>query len=589
MVGVAVNASAQLAARQEPAVKVLVLPFMAASTDSALSITLADAVRDRVSALTKNKIMVVPKAKLCEALSASGFPCNGLLDDQQARQLARFLQVNAYVTGTLEKNGTALAARVRVIDIGSAGMAASFTATNGNPGTPAALADTIAQRVANVIRGSELVRECDTERRKSQFARARAAAQKALAIDPNNAAAHLCVAYIYESQRMPVDSIIAESQRALAGDSCNTTAWENIARGYQQKGDTLKAVEAFIHQLCGEPRNTSKRLGIAQLLRQMKEYQRAVDVLDEGLKVSAGDPQLLELKTTICIEGSLYRCALDGLMAKAQHDSSLLTDSSFLKVAIGAAQQVADTQALIKLTGAAMRSFPTNASYIRARASAFEMGGMHDSAMAYYKKALQLDPNDISTSLQIAKTIIDRATWDTAGSKDTAAVRPRRAAFAASLDSARAYLRAGLASPDSTQRLAAAVIMLTGGSKLAQAGAYDRAYVWLDTLLQVVAPKSSADTVGPRFQVRVNASFWYGLSSVLTLNKEYQEMTKAKGPGRCEQARAVFDRLTRTKASLMLGRRVHPPTADQMLGFVRQYEAAKPQVQRAFKCNPALN
>jgi tetratricopeptide (TPR) repeat protein len=589
MVGVAVTASAQLAARQEPAVKVLVLPFMAASPDSALSITLADAVRDRVAALTKNKILVVPKAKLCEALSASGFPCNGLLDDQQARQLARFLQVNAYVTGTLEKNGTALLARTRVIDIGSAGMATSFTATNGNPGTPAALADAIAQRVANVVRASEAVRECDNERRKSQFARARAAAQKALVLDPTNAAAHLCIAYIYESQRMPVDSIIAESERALAGDSLNGTAWENIARGYQQKGDTLKAIEAFIHQLAGEPRNTSKRLGIAQLLRQMKQYQRAVEVLDEGLKVSAGDPQLLELKTTICIEGSLYRCAVDGLMAKAQHDSSLLADSSFLKVAIGAAQQVSDTQALIKLTGAAMRSFPNNASFVRARASAFEMGGMHDSAMAIYKKALQLDPNDVSTSLQIAKTIIDRAVWDTAGSKDTAAVRPRRVAFAASLDSARAYLRPGLMSSDSTQRLAAAVIMLTGGSKLAQAGAYDRAYVWLDTLLQVVAPKSSADTVGPRFQVRLNASFWYGLSSVLTLNREYQEMTKAKGPTRCDQARSVFDRLTRTKAALTLGRRVHPPTADQMLGFVRQYEAAKPQVQKAFKCKPALN
>ena len=589
MVGVAVTASAQLAARQEPAVKVLVLPFMAASQDSALSITLADAVRDRISALTKNKVMVVPKAKLCEALSASGFPCNGLLDDQQARQLARFLQVNAYVTGTIEKNGTSLVARVRVIDIGSAGMAASFTATNGNPGTPAALADTIAQRVAAVVRASESVRECDTERRKSQFARARAAAQKALALDPNNAAAHLCIAYIYESQRMPVDSILAESQRALAGDSLNGTALENIARAYQQKGDTLKAIETFIQQLRGEPRNTNKRLGIAQLLRQMKQYQRAVEVLDEGLKVSAGDPQLLELKTTICIEGSLYRCALDGLMAKAQHDSSLLADSSFLKVAIGAAQQVSDTQALIKLTAAAMRSFPSNASYVRARASAFELGGMHDSALYYYKKALQLEPNDVSTSLQIAKIIIDRAVWDTAGSRDTAAVRPRRVAFAASLDSARAYLRTGFGSADSTQRLAAAVIMLTGGSKLAQAGAYDRAYVWLDTLLQVVAPRSQADTVGPRFQVRVNASFWYGLSSVLTLNKEYQEMTKAKGPTRCDQARAVFDRLTRTKAALTLGRRVHPPTAEQMLGFVRQYEAAKPQVQRAFKCKPALN
>src|SRR5256885_6842449 len=48
-------------------------------------------------------------------------------------------------------------------------------------------------------------------------------------------------------------------------------------------------------------------------------------------------------------------------------------------------------------------------------------------------------------------------------------------------------------------------------------------------------------------QVRINASFWYGLSSVLTLNGPYQTMTKAKGAARCPDARAVFDRLTRTK------------------------------------------
>ena len=66
-------------------------------------------------------------------------------------------------------------------------------------------------------------------------------------------------------------------------------------------------------------------------------------------------------------------------------------------------------------------------------------------------------------------------------------------------------------------------------------------------------------------------------------------MTEAPKPRRCEEARAVFDRLTRTKNALLLGRRVHPPTADQMLGFVSQYEKAKPQVQKSFKCSPPLN
>ena len=593
-IGAAVPAAAQqLAAPQQPTVRLLVLPFQAAPADSAMSIAVSDAVRDRVNALVKNKVMVVPKTKLCEALAQSGFPCNGLLDDQQARQLARFLQVHAYSTGSFTKNGTNLIANVEMLDIGSSGISGRFSTSNGNPGTAAGLAETIAQRIASVVRISEPVRNCNDERKKGSFNRARAEAQKALTLDPNSTGAWLCIATIYEAQRMPIDSIIAANERALKGDSLNGTALENLAQRNMQKGDTLKAMEYYIRQLQGEPRNNQKRLGVAQQLRQMKQYDRSVALLDDGLKVMPGDAQLLDMKLTICTEANNYRCASDVWMAKVQHDTAMLADTTVLKPAIGAAQQASDTAALDKFTAAAYRHFPNNVSYIRARAGAFELAGRTDSAMGYYKKALALEPNDVGTSLQIAKAMVDAAVWDTAAANripksDTASLNRLRASFAVKVDSAKPYLRPGLTSPDSTQRLAAAVIMLTAGSKLAQAGAYPAAYGWLDSLLTMIAPRTAADTLGPKQQVRINASFWYGLSSVLTLNGPYQEMTKVKGNARCPAAHAVFDRLTRTKTALQLGRRVHPPTADQMLGFVAQYERAKPSVQRAYKCSPSL-
>jgi len=592
-IGVAISAPAQqLAAPQQPTVRLLILPFMAASADSATSIALADAIRDRVNQLVKSKVLVVPKAKLCEALAQSGFPCNGLLDDQQAKQLARFLQVHAYVTGTFVKNGANLTADVQMVDISSSGITGRFTATNGNPGTAAALAEEIAQKIATTVRLSEQIRACNEDRKKGQFTRARADAQKALAIDPNSTAAWLCIATIYEAQRMPPDSMIAANERALKGDSLNGTALQNLGQLYQQKGDTLKAMEAFIQQLRGEPRNTQKRLQIAQELRKIKQHDRAIALLDEGLKVMPGDAQLLDMKLTICTEASNFRCALDVWVAKFEHDSAAGGDTTFLKPALGAAQQVADTQVLLKFTEAAIRHFPNNPVYIRARAGALELAGKSDSALVYYKKALAVDPKDVATSLQIAKALIDAAVWDTATANrlkgDTAALNRVRASFAQKVDSARPYLRPGITSPDSTQRLAASVIMLTGGSKLAQAGANDRAYAWLDTVLTIVAPKTPADTLGPRQQIRISASFWWGISSVLTLNVPYQEMTKAKGAARCVQARAFFDRLARTKSTLLLGRRVSPPFADQMLGYVAQYEKTKPSVQAAFKCKPPL-
>ena len=596
MLGVATTAAAQLAAPQAPSQRLLVMPFQASAADSAGAIALSDAVRDRLTALAKNKVLVVPKAKLCEALKASGFPCDGLLDEQQAKQLARFLQVHSYMTGVYTKKGATLQADVHLIDIASSGISGTFTISDANPGTTAALAELIAQRIAGIVRLSEPIRNCNEERRLQKFAGARREANKALAVDPNSTGAWLCIATVYEAQRMPIDSVIVASQRALKGDSCNGTAWENIARGYQQKGDTTKMVDAFISQLCAEPRNISKYLGIAQLLRQQKDFNKAVEVLDRGLKVAPGDTQLLDLKLTICTEAGNYRCSSQVFLTKAQHDTAQLSDTAFLKPAIGAGQQASDTAALIFFTSAAVQRFPNNVSFVRARAGAFELAGNTDSALVYYKKALAVDANDVATSLQIAKILIDRAVYDTAlarklrEAKDTVGLRRLQEAFATRVDSARPYLRPGLNAPDSTQRLAAAVIMLTGGSKIAQAQAYPGAYPWLDTLLQVVAPRNPADTAGPKQQVRVNASFWFGLSSVLTLNPMYQDMAGEKRKAQqCPKARAVFDRVARSKSALLLGRRVHPPTADQMLGFVTQYEKSKQSVQRAFKCSPALN
>ena len=589
MAAAAASASAQLAV-QQPTEKLLVLPLAAAPADSATSIQLADALRDRIGQLAKYKVMVIPKAKLCEALQASGFPCDVLLDDQQAKQLARFLNVQAYVTGMLVRRDATLVANIRIIDISSSGMAATFSVTNGNPGTIQAFAEAISQRLNTIIRASEQARECTKNRQTSQFPRALAAAQKAIAIDPTSAGANLCIATVYEAQRMPVDSIIAASNRALKGDACNTTAWENIARGWQQKGDTLKSIEAFIGGLECEPRNTGRRMAIAQLLRQIRQYQRAADLLEEGSKLAPGDQQILDLRTRICIEGSIWKCAVSGLAEQLQHDSALAKDTGFLNTAIGAAQSAADTQALLRFTEVALRQFPNSIRFLKARGGAFEMAGMIDSALTIEKKTLALEGgNDVTLSLLIAKTIVDHAVFDSKGfvaPKDSAALRPLQQAFGEKVDSARPFLHPGLVSTDSTQRLTAAVIMLTGGSKIAQAAAYDKAYIWLDTLLQVVAPKSPADTVGPRYQVRINGSFWFGLSSVLTLSKPYQAMTvlKASDPLRCEKAKAIFDRLDRTRAALTLGRRVHPPTADQMLGFVAQYEKARESVRRAFKC-----
>jgi len=182
---------------------------------------------------------------------------------------------------------------------------------------------------------------------------------------------------------------------------------------------------------------------------------------------------------------------------------------------------------------------------------------------------------------------VDAAVWDTAvvgpcqRHNDTTCLKKLRAPFVAKVDPARQYLAAGYAAPDSGLRLAAYVVGLSGGSKLAQAGVYDVAYGWLDQLLMQLAPRSPADTTGPRHAIRRQASFWFGLSSALSLGAPYGIMVKTKS---CDDAKAVNDRIQRSVQAMDLGGSIAPSVAIQMRSILSQYANQMPKVKQAFKC-----
>src|SRR5260370_11754131 len=128
--------------------------------------------------MAKYKMQVIPQAKPGEALKASDYTCDVLLDDTQANQLGRCLSVNAYTSGTLERSGGTITATVRVRDIGSSGLAALFTVSVSNPGTAVSVGEAIALRLNTLVRAAEQARGCDDQRKKSQFAESLDAARK---------------------------------------------------------------------------------------------------------------------------------------------------------------------------------------------------------------------------------------------------------------------------------------------------------------------------------------------------------------------------------------------------------------------------
>jgi tetratricopeptide (TPR) repeat protein len=412
-------------------------------------------------------------------------------------------------------------------------------------------------------------------------------ARKAFAIEPDLAAANLCLGSVREVQHAPPDSIIAAARRALKGDPGNSEAWNRIAATSMVKGDTVGAYDAYDSLLSYNPTDINLRKGLAQLLLQHKDYDRAQRLLKEGLDANSGDQQMRDMRKAACIEGGLYACTLGILRDEATADSTKLGDTTMLKLALANAQAASDTQATLWWARQAVVHLPTSATFLKQLGGALQTAGQVDSAIFYYRKALALAPDDVSTSVLIAKTIVDAAVWDTAAAgpcqrrNDTTCLRQLRTPFVATVDPARQYLPAGYAAPDTTLRLAALVTGLSGGSKLAQAGAYDAAYVWLDQLLGQLTPTSPADTVGPRHAIRRQASFWFGLSSALSLGGPYQQMVKDKS---CDEAKTINDRIQRALQAMDLGGSIAPSVGIQMRGILTQYANQMPKVKQAFKC-----
>jgi tetratricopeptide (TPR) repeat protein len=453
---------------------------------------------------------------------------------------------------------------------------------DANPGTPESLAELIAQRTSTIIRAAERARDCDEQRRLGRFARALEAARKALETEPNLPAAHLCIATIHEAQRLPADSVVTAARRALAGDSLNTHALETIARQYQIKGDTASALQWFERLVRADPSNKGILLGLVTQLQLRKEYARAERLLRDGMAQFPGDQQLHDRLYQVCIEGGLWGCVLEALNARVANDTSLLADTATLKIAIGAAQQKPDTASLCRYTQAAVRHYPREISFLKTRGTCFEWLRQPDSAIAVYIRAYRGDTTDVSTALLVSKTIIESATYDTTGGgRDTTLLPPRRAVLAERLEMARPFLNRGLASRDTAIQLNTAVMILTAGSKLAQAAAYERAYPWLEQLLALVPQRSPADTIGPRHQIRMNASFWYTVASTITLRTVLQEVIDKKS---CALAAQVAERMRKTRETAQVGRRVHEPTMRQMLGILDRYETPMRQVKQAYKC-----
>lgn len=614
-VGAVTPAAAQVNRPPVQTERVLVLaPLPAEPADSAYAVAFGDEFRSRLEGKTRRELNVITKDKIGEALEASGFSRDALLDDNAANQLARFLQSDAYVVGRLETNPTPKV-DIHFIDIRRSGLA-GWVHVSAPKGTPAkTLAGVAADSAEGQTRAAQSTRECLDRRDRRDFNGAKERARKAFEYAPNHTAAALCLAVVFEAMQAPPDSEIPVLEKAVKGDSLNTRTWEMLGRQYQAKAthqDSLKAADAFLHQLQADPTDAKLRTGVAALMITLKDYARARDVLDEGIKANPNDLQALQLKARACEEGSLWPCLVSALAAQYEVDTTLGGKLDFYGKIFGAAQQASDTAAMLKWSGEAVKRLPNDVNMLRARLAAVNAAHMTDSALAINRRIAALDKTDIRPLLGMVQAYEDAAKIDSAAPLDSASLRRvaarvdslirRRAAPAAKRDSVtqvfrrQEYDRLLESQLNPVDSLLQQVIKL----KSTPSGQPTDTTVWVNVALLYFKPATEmvqkrvalplaidwlekSEKYDVRKQLTTQAEFFTGLALTFNMSNTF-DFTALQKSKSCRDLGNLRQYVQRLRSAITAGASVQQATATQVLNNVAGIDKFVTDAGKAWKC-----
>ncbi len=553
-------ADAQFGQRRPTERILFLIPQPTNPTDTSLAVQYAHEVRRRMESKFRNKLTIISSDQIAEMLAESGYQPNAILGSADAERLARALRSDAYIEGDLRRNDVAPVVHLRMVDIGRSGLSGWITVYGESETQPKRFAEVTVDSLDMQVDAAEQARECTERRDRGDFRGARDRAERAFRVFPNHPSAALCAAVVMEATNAPPDSQIAMYQRAASGDSLLGRAWERLGRLYQQQGDSLAAIDAFASQLMARPGDRQLRLGLAAGYMTLGEHTRARTLLDEFLRDNPDDLEFLDLKVRACVEGELWVCALEALSAQYERTAELAGDTIFYATIIGAAQQVSDTDALLRWTGEAVQNAPNSVTLWRARANAYREAEMSDSVVTAYERILALDPRDVPTRLGVAQAITEGITIDTAVPLDTARL----------LHAGRYLDEVTAMSRDTAVLMNAAVLYYQPAAKMVQARMHlPIAVEWLEKALRNDVQRRLTE----------QANFFLGFGLMFQIFEFDQQVTESKS---CALVQQEAQMVAKGKQALEIGASVSPQTARQFLQQYQAFEQRIPQLRAAF-------
>ncbi len=554
---------AQLGGNRATERVVFLMPEPANRTaDSSFTAEVTHEVRRRMEGKFRTKLRVVGNDPVCEMLEASAYRCNAILSAAESERLARALQADAYIYGTLRRERGVPSVQLRLVDVRRSGLSGWVQVAGAANLSAKDFASAIVDTLDNQVKAAEWSRECSDERDKGDYDDARKRAQRVFEMYPNHPSAWMCVSVLFEARRAPADSVIKALEHALQGDPMLERALERVGRLYQEKGDSLAALDAYTRALVFNPNDRPRWRGVIAGFIQVGKYDRAAALADDWLKRHTDDLEVLQLRARACVEGALWACALEALAAQYQIDSTKIADTVFYAQIIGAATSVPDTAAMLRWSGEAVRRVPSSLALWRAHATALQTAGRTDSVVAVYEHIFARDPTDVRSPLAAARILVEGLTIDTVVPLDTLSLAKAERL----LDQVVAMSR------DTSILMNASALYAQPGIGLAR---IQRRLPWGLRLLE----KSNTTNVLRLEGLLQQTNFFIGFAMMFQIFEFDSQVTAQES---CALVRQEAEMIAKGKAALEIGAPLSPETARQLLQQYRNFEQRVPQLREAF-------
>ena len=377
------------------------------SSDKTLGVQVSDVVRDRLmSDNLMTSMWVVSKKDLSANLELSGYSAADALSEGDLKQLAVFIRAEEYVDGVVSKSGDGTLSLTATLNLPRGeGMSQPLGTISGTkPSDIAAKMSVEIEKARKQIKGAT---DCMASNRQRQYEEAKAHAAKAIRDYPNSVFGRICQLEVAIAQKSNDDALIKITEEIIAISPDNDRALKVLVDAYSRKAPTDKAYEekyitALEKLLAADPTNTSLQEQVINALARAGKFDKAKPIVDEAVKQSPGDPNLIKLQWRIYRAMNNYKGAIPIGEEMVKHDTAA-ADTQFFQELVAA--YLSDSQPVKALEAAARGAakFPSNSTLWLSVAQLARRNGQLPQALEATNRLLTIDPKNSTAALQKAQ------------------------------------------------------------------------------------------------------------------------------------------------------------------------------------------